>query len=140
MGLFRRRRAEAAPEPCGGCVVWDRARLAEYVAEKAGFDAVGVAAEHVERVMVLQNDIGRPTYVVEVDASIGRDGIGSIRDAMVRAGVSCLLVPAGVVEVVAQLTPESMGVEDGGLFADMMASARSAAVSMETIERESKEG
>lgn len=65
MGLFRRRREERdeAPrrEPQGGCVVWDRAALAEYVADKAGFDAVGAAAEYVERVMELQNDIGRPT-------------------------------------------------------------------------------
>lgn len=144
MGLFRRRREERdeAPrrEPQGGCVVWDRAALAEYVADKAGFDAVGAAAEHVERVMELQNDIGRPAYVVEVSADIGQEAVGAISDAMVGAGVSCLLVPVGTVNVVAQLTPESMGVSRGGLYADMMNSARKAAVAVETIERQSKEG
>lgn len=144
MGLFRRRREERdeAPrrEPQGGCVVWDRAALAEYVADKAGFDAVGAAAEYVERVMELQNDIGRPTYVVEVSADIGQEAVGAISDAMVGAGVSCLLVPVGTVNVVAQLTPESMGVSRGGLYADMMSSARKAAVAVETIERQSKEG
>ena len=39
MGLFRRRREErdeaSRREPQGGCVVWDRAALAEYVADKA---------------------------------------------------------------------------------------------------------
>ena len=59
---------------------------------------------------------------------------------MVGAGVSCLLVPVGTVNVVAQLTPESMGVSRGGLYADMMNSARKAAVAVETIERQSKEG
>ena len=144
MGLFRRRREERdeAPrrEPQGGCVVWDRAALAEYVADQAGFDAVGAAAEYVERVMELQNDIGRPTYVVEVSADIGQEAVGAISDAMVGAGVSCLLVPVGTVNVVAQLTPESMGVSRGGLYADMMNSARKAAVAVETIERQSKEG
>lgn len=144
MGLFRRRREERdeAPrrEPQGGCVVWDRAALAEYVADKAGFDAVGAAAEYVERVMELQNDIGRPAYVVEVSADIGQEAVGAISDAMVGAGVSCLLVPVGTVNVVAQLTPESMGVSRGGLYADMMSSARKAAVAVETIERQSKEG
>jgi hypothetical protein len=144
MGLFRRRREERdeAPrrEPQGGCVVWDRAALAEYVADKAGFDAVGAAAEYVERVMELQNDIGRPAYVVEVSADIGQEAVGAISDAMVGAGVSCLLVPVGTVNVVAQLTPESMGVSRGGLYADMMNSARKAAVAVETIERQSKEG
>ena len=144
MGLFRRRREERdeAPrrEPQGGCVVWDRAALAEYVADKAGFDAVGAAAEYVARVMELQNDIGRPTYVVEVSADIGQEAVGAISDAMVGAGVSCLLVPVGTVNVVAQLTPESMGVSRGGLYADMMNSARKAAVAVETIERQSKEG
>lgn len=144
MGLFRRRREERdeAPrrEPQGGCVVWDRAALAEYVADKAGFDAVGAAAEYVERVMELQNDIGRPAYVVEVSADIGQEAVGAISDAMVGAGVSCLLVPVGTVNVVAQLTPESMGVSRGGLYADMMNSARRAAVAVETIERQSKEG
>jgi len=144
MGLFRRRREERdeAPrrEPQGGCVVWDRAALAEYVADKAGFDAVGAAAEYVERVMELQNDIGRPAYVVEVSADIGQEAVGAISDAMVGAGVSCLLVPVGTVDVVAQLTPESMGVSRGGLYADMMNSARKAAVAVETIERQSKEG
>ena len=144
MGLFRRRREERdeAPrrEPQGGCVVWDRAALAEYVADKAGFDAVGAAAEYVERVMELQTDIGRPTYVVEVSADIGQEAVGAISDAMVGAGVSCLLVPVGTVNVVAQLTPESMGVSRGGLYADMMNSARKAAVAVETIERQSKEG
>lgn len=144
MGLFRRRLEERdeAPrrEPQGGCVVWDRAALAEYVADKAGFDAVGAAAEYVERVMELQNDIGRPTYVVEVSADIGQEAVGAISDAMVGAGVSCLLVPVGTVNVVAQLTPESMGVSRGGLYADMMNSARKAAVAVETIERQSKEG
>ncbi len=144
MGLFRRRREErdeaSRREPQGGCVVWDRAALAEYVADKAGFDAVGAAAEYVERVMELQNDIGRPTYVVEVSADIGQEAVGAISDAMVVAGVSCLLVPVGTVNVVAQLTPESMGVSRGGLYADMMNSARKAAVAVETIERQSKEG
>ena len=144
MGLFRRmreRREEAARrEPQGGCVVWDRAALAEYVADKAGFDAVGAAAECVERVMELQNDIGRPAYVVEVSADLGQEAVGAISDAMVGAGVSCLLVPVGTVNVVAQLTPESMGVSRGGLYADMMSSARKAAVAVETIERQSKEG
>ena len=144
MGLFRRRREERdeAPrrEPQGGCVVWDRAALAEYVADKAGFDAVGAAAEYVERVMELQNDIGRPAYVVEVSADIGQEAVGAISDAMVGAGVSCLLVPVGTVNVVAQLTPESMGASRGGLYADMMNSARKAAVAVETIERQSKEG
>ena len=144
MGLFRRRREErdeaSRREPQGGCVVWDRAALAEYVADKAGLDAVGAAAEYVERVMELQNDIGRPTYVVEVSADIGQEAVGAISDAMVGAGVSCLLVPVGTVNVVAQLTPESMGVSRGGLYADMMSSARKAAVAVETIERQSKEG
>jgi hypothetical protein len=144
MGLFRRRREErdeaSRREPQGGCVVWDRAALAEYVADKAGFDAVGAAAEYVERVMELQNDIGRPAYVVEVSADIGQEAVGAISDAMVGAGVSCLLVPVGTVNVVAQLTPESMGVSRGGLYADMMNSARKAAVAVETIERQSKEG
>lgn len=144
MGLFRRRREErdeaSRREPQGGCVVWDRAALAEHVADKAGFDAVGAAAEYVERVMELQNDIGRPTYVVEVSADIGQEAVGAISDAMVGAGVSCLLVPVGTVNVVAQLTPESMGVSRGGLYADMMNSARKAAVAVETIERQSKEG
>ena len=144
MGLFRRRREErdeaSRREPQGGCVVWDRAALAEYVADKAGFDAVGAAAEYVERVMELQNDIGRPTYVVEVSADIGQEAVGAISDAMVGAGVSCLLVPVGTVNVVAQLTLESMGVSRGGLYADMMNSARKAAVAVETIERQSKEG
>ena len=120
--------------------MWDRAALAEYVADKAGFDAVWAAAEYVERVMELQNDIGRPTYVVEVSADIGQEAVGAISDAMVGAGVSCLLVPVGTVNVVAQLTPESMGVSRGGLYADMMNSARKAAVAVETIERQSKEG
>ena len=144
MGLFRRRREErdeaSRREPQGGCVVWDRAALAEYVADKAGFDAVGAAAECVERAMELQNDIGRPAYVVEVSADIGQEAVGAISDAMVGAGVSCLLVPVGTVNVVAQLTPESMGVSRGGLYADMMSSARKAAVAVETIERQSKEG
>ena len=144
MGLFRRRREErdeaSRREPQGGCVVWGRAALAEDVADKAGFDAVGAAAEYVERVMELQNDIGRPTYVVEVSADIGQEAVGAISDAMVGAGVSCLLVPVGTVNVVAQLTPESMGVSRGGLYADMMNSARKAAVAVETIERQSKEG
>ena len=144
MGLFRRRRERreeaARQEPQGGCGGWDRAALAEYVADKAGFDAVGAAAEYVERGMELQNDIGRPTYVVEVSADIGQEAVGAISDAMVGAGVSCLLVPVGTVNVVAQLTPESMGVSRGGLYADMMNSARKAAVAVETIERQSKEG
>lgn len=135
----RERRGEPA-EPDAGCVVWDRAQLAEYVGARVGFDEIGKVAEYVERVMVLQNDIGRPTYVIEVDAEIGKDHIGVLRDAMVGAGVSCILVPSDTLKVVAQVTPESMGVVNGGLYGDMMHAARNAAVAVETIERESKEG
>lgn len=138
--LFGRKREAEAPAPECGCVVWDRAQLAEYVSEKAGFDAIGKAAEHVERVMVLQNDIGRPTYVVEVSADLGTEDIAAIKAGMVCAGVSCLLVPTNVLNVVAQLTPESMGVEGGGLYGEMAHSAQNAAVAIETIEREAKEG
>lgn len=138
LGFRRRRKREEAPQ--GGCVVWDRAQLAEYVAERCGFDAIGEVAAYVERVMELQNDIGRPTYVVEVAAEIGPEHIGRLGDAMRSAGVSCVLVPTSTVNVVAQLTPESMGAEAEGLYGKMMHSARNAAVAMETIEREAKEG
>lgn len=140
MRSLLRRFKEKKEERPSGCVVWDRAQLVEYVAKNVGFDAIGDVVGFVERVMVMQNDIGRPTYVVEVDASIGRDGISVIADAMTRAGVSCILVPAKTVDCVAQLAPESMGVENGGVYSGMMQSARNAAVAVETIERQVKEG
>lgn len=103
-----------------------------------GADNAGSVVEHVEGVMSMQNDLGRPTYVIEVlDALTSRD-IGIIQDSFMSAGLSVVLLPAGIVDVTAQVTPESMGVENSGLIEKISKDEAQAKISIETIEREIK--
>lgn len=119
-----------------GCVVWTRDQLVEYLYKTVDFDDIGKVTDHVQKVMLLQNDISRPTYVIEVNDDLSSSDIGVLASAFREAGVSCVLVPTNTVKIVAQVTHDSMDIKGGGAYANIMHSAQNAAVAAETIERE----
>ena len=119
-----------------GYETWDKEQLVDYLLTNGSFDDVGRVLEHIKNVMILQNDISRPTYIIEVDANLTKENIGVIASSLRTAGVSAVLVPVKVLNVVAQVTPDSLGVENGGLYNDVMKHAQNASVAAETLERE----
>lgn len=97
-------------EQVGDRVVITRGELASMLATvldrpSETADALGF----VDAAMALQNDAGRPVYVLAVSDDVSADDIEYIREGMSSAGLAALLVPKGAVSYVAELTPESSG-------------------------------
>jgi len=71
---------------------------------------IGRAVTFVEGALTLQNDMGRPVYILEVSPECTPEDIGYIHEAMTEMGTAAVLLPPGAVRPVAALTPESMGI------------------------------
>ena len=69
---------------------------------------VADAFEFVRQAMRLQNDAGRPVYVLSVSDSMTRDDVRYVGEGMDAAGFAAVLVPESCLSYVATLTPESM--------------------------------
>ena len=69
---------------------------------------VADAFEFVRQAMRLQNDAGRPVYVLSFSDSMTWDDVRYVRECMDAAGVAAVLVPESCLSYVATLTPESM--------------------------------
>lgn len=137
MKLFNKKNRKKETQSVNkGYETWDKEQLVDYLLTNGSFDDVGRVLEHIKNVMILQNDISRPTYIIEVDATLTKENIGVIASSLRTAGVSAVLVPVKVLNVVAQVTPDSLGVENGGLYNDVMKHAQNASVAAETLERE----
>lgn len=137
MKLFNKKNRKKETQSVNkGYETWDKEQLVDYLLANGSFDDVGRVLEHIKNVMILQNDISRPTYIIEVDANLTKENIGVIASSLRTAGVSAVLVPVKVLNVVAQVTPDSLGVENGGLYNDVMKHAQNASVAAETLERE----
>jgi hypothetical protein len=137
MKLFNKKNRKKETQSVNkGYETWDKEQLVDYLLTNGSFDDVGRVLEHIKNVMILQNDISRPTYIIEVDANLTKENIGVIASSLRTAGVSAVLVPVKVLNVVAQVTPDSLGVENGGLYNDVMKHAQNASVAAETLERE----
>lgn len=97
-------------EQVGDRVVVTRGELAAMLA--AALDRPSEAADalaFVDSAMALQNDAGRPVYVLAVSDDVSADDVRYIRDGMAAAGLAALLVPRGALSYVAELTPGSAG-------------------------------
>lgn len=137
MKLFNKKNRKKETQSVNkGYETWDKEQLVDYLLTNGSFDDVGRVLEHIKNVMILQNDISRPTYIIEVDANLTKENIGVIASSLRTVGVSAVLVPVKVLNVVAQVTPDSLGVENGGLYNDVMKHAQNASVAAETLERE----
>ena len=137
MKLFNKKNRKKETQSVNkGYETWDKEQLVDYLLANGSFNDVGRVLEHIKNVMILQNDISRPTYIIEVDANLTKENIGVIASSLRTAGVSAVLVPVKVLNVVAQVTPDSLGVENGGLYNDVMKHAQNASVAAETLERE----
>lgn len=73
---------------------------------------VGPVMRFIDSVLRLQNDMGRPVYIFDVDPSISDDGISYIDDVMRSLGIACCIVPRGTLEYVGEATSESFGVRN----------------------------
>ena len=71
---------------------------------------VGKVMKFVESALRLQNDMGRPVYVFEVDPGIARSDIHFIDQTMKSLGVACVLVPRKLIGYVGEVDSETMGV------------------------------
>lgn len=137
MKLFNKKNRKKETQSVNkGYETWDKEQLVDYLLTNGSFDDVGRVLEHIKNVMILQNDISRPTYIIEVDANLTKEDIGVIASSLRTAGVSAVLVPVKALNVVAQVTSDSLGVENGGLYNDVMKHAQNASVAAETLERE----
>ena len=94
-------------------IVLGREEFAEYIAERVD-DVVDVGrmTRFVQGAFILQNDAGRPAYVLEVDRALSKEDVAYLSDALRSIGVCACLVPSGVVRYVGTVTPESMGMGD----------------------------
>ena len=137
MKLFNKKNRKKETQSVNkGYETWDKEQLVDYLLANGSFNDVGRVLEHIKNVMILQNDISRPTYIIEVDANLTKENIGVIASSLRTVGISAVLVPVKVLNVVAQVTPDSLGVENGGLYNDVMKHAQNASVAAETLERE----
>lgn len=137
MKLFNKKNRKKETQSVNkGYETWDKEQLVDYLLANGSFNDVGRVLEHIKNVMILQNDISRPTYIIEVDTNLTKENIGVIASSLRTVGVSAVLVPVKVLNVVAQVTPDSLGVENGGLYNDVMKHAQNASVAAETLERE----
>ena len=80
-----------------------------------GMGKVADAVDFVVQAMRLQNDAGRPAYVLSVGDGVTPEGVDYVRSCMSQLGVAAVLVPKGCLEYVATLTPRSMGVEGANI-------------------------
>lgn len=97
-------------EKVDGRVVITRGELASMLATVLDRPSeTADALEFVDSAMALQNDAGRPVYVLAVSDDVSADDVAYIRDGMAAAGLAALLVPKGAVSYVAELTPASSG-------------------------------
>lgn len=67
------------------------------------------ALAFVDSAMALQNDAGRPVYVLAVSDDVSAEDVRYLRDGMAAAGLAALLVPKVALSYVAELTPASAG-------------------------------
>ncbi len=98
-------------------------RMREIVLSREGFVRVlmdrvnqkrdiGKALAWVDSAMILQNDAGRPVYVLEVEDGVTEGDVAYIRGLMQETGCAACLIPKGTVEYVGTLTPASMRIKD----------------------------
>lgn len=73
---------------------------------------VGKITGFISRAFALQNDIGRPAYVFEVEKSITKEDVEYLQGALQELGVCAVLVPKGILEYVCTVTPKSMGAQN----------------------------
>lgn len=94
-------------------VVYDREEFTRYLADRVEDKVdIGRMIGFVEGAFVLQNDVGRPAYIFEVDPSIAVGDIEYVQRAMQSIGACAVLVPTGMLRYAGRVTPESMGVEN----------------------------
>lgn len=91
-------------------VVLSREEFAEYLAQRLEEPTdIGRIMRFVDNAFLLQNDVGRPAYIFEVDGDVSAEDIKYVRDAMQSLGVCACLVPKGLLRYAGTLTPESVG-------------------------------
>lgn len=97
-------------------IVLDRDEFFSMLADNLDVTSEAIdAMSFVDSAMALQNDAGRPSYVLAIDGSLDEEGIGYLRACFSSLGVAACLVPKGCLEYVATLTPESMGNSGGNI-------------------------
>ncbi len=91
-------------------VVMNREEFAAYLAQRLDEPTdVGRMMRFIDNAFLLQNDVGRPAYVFEVDRDVSSEDVKYLQDAMKSLGVCACIVPKGLVRYAGTLTPESMG-------------------------------
>ena len=95
-------------------VVLDKDGLTKLLVERCGGkpERVGRVLTFVTRAFQLQNDEGRPAYIFEVHGTPSAADVKYISKCMTALGVCCALIPDGMVDCVAKVTPRSMGVRN----------------------------
>lgn len=100
----------------------EEVRMREVVLSREGFTRVlmdrlpdgkrkiGRAIDWVESALILQNDVGRPVYVLEVSGDTTSDDIAYIRQLMEEAGCVACLVPSGILGYVGMVSASSFGI------------------------------
>ena len=90
--------------------VFTRDEFASLLMERSGdVTKVGGVMAFVESVLKLQNDMTRPVYVFQVKDGITSDDIAMLDMEMEALGVACVLIPAGTLTYVGEVTSESYG-------------------------------
>ena len=91
-------------------VVMSREEFAAYLAQRLEEPAdIGRIMRFVDNAFLLQNDVGRPAYVFEVDRDVSKDDVEYLQEAMRSLGVCACLGPKRIIRYAGTLTPDSMG-------------------------------
>lgn len=93
-------------------IIFDREDLVRLLRSRTD-DAVDVGrvTTFLTRGFQVQNDVGRPAYIFEVEPTMTPSDVQYLEGVLTELGVFAVLVPKKSVEYVGTITPESMGVK-----------------------------
>lgn len=94
-------------------VVMSREEFTDYLLERLDDPSeIGRVIGFIDGIFKVQNDIGRPVYIFEVDKNLAVRDIEYLQKALTSLGTAACLVPSGIMSYSGQVTSESFGVKN----------------------------
>lgn len=93
-------------------IVYDREDLVRLLRSRTDDPIdIGRVTTFLTRGFQVQNDVGRPAYIFEVDPTMTPSDVQYLEGVLTELGVFAVLVPKDSIDYVGTITPESMGVD-----------------------------